>query len=160
MPNFRCSEGKRKHQIWIVASDLSRFWLRSDAMIEIWCFLLKISQFWHWTQWICEMTSICDKIPQMQSSPLRMQLGMLHHNICRSVDLRISSEQKKLENPYSLVLVIHAQTNLTEVEHTGDISREDTNESSSYWCSNCINKILCRTETVLYSMSAIIAPIK
>jgi hypothetical protein len=29
----------KNHQIWIIASDLSQLWLRSDATIQIWCFL-------------------------------------------------------------------------------------------------------------------------
>ena len=53
------------------------------------------------------MTARCDKMPQMQSSPLLTQLGMLRHQICRSVDLRIASEPKrKLWEPLlSLILL-------------------------------------------------------
>ena len=55
------------------------------------------------------MTARCDKMPQMQSSPLLAHPGMLRHRICRSVDLEIASEEKKtLRTPnHGVVMLAH-----------------------------------------------------
>ena len=41
------------------------------------------------------MSKECDKMPQMQSSPVHTWPGMLRHRNCRSVELEIRSEGKK-----------------------------------------------------------------
>ena len=41
------------------------------------------------------MTERCDKMPQMQSSPLHTIPSIICYRICRSVDMEIRSEEKK-----------------------------------------------------------------
>ncbi len=50
------------------------------------------------------MSEGCDKMPQMQSSPLHTRTGIIRHRNCRSVEVEIRSEEKKyFENPYCTI---------------------------------------------------------